>query len=138
MTTGYIFSLPPITEKELQGHLETRRNRNTFDAQKRKPKWSDNKEDQCPTSFYVMVNLYSAIPNIPSLLDLMNIDLCKSNIQVTVKALQCWESNLKKMLCSIQNRLCMNGVEQFLLHRMKEMEKKLCCHGRLNMLEWYD
>ena len=42
------------------------------------------------------------------------------------------------MLCSVQSSLCTVGVKQLLLHRLKEMEKKLCRHGRLSTLEWYD
>ena len=42
------------------------------------------------------------------------------------------------MLCSVQSNLCLAGVKQLLLHRLKETEKKLCRHGRLSMLEWYD
>jgi hypothetical protein len=87
---------------------------------------------------YITLNLFSTIPNIKALLDSMNIDLRKSNVRVSLKSLQCWESNSKKMLCSVQSGLCVEGVKQLLLHRLKEMEKKLCRHGRRNTLEWYD
>jgi hypothetical protein len=137
-STGYIFSLPPITAKQLHSRLESRRNRTMQDSQKKKDKKAGDKEERGPTAIYVTVNLYLAIPNIPSLLDSMNIDLRKSNIRVTAKALQCWESNSKKMICSIQNGLCVDGVKQLLLHRLKEMERKLCRHSKLNTLEWYD
>ena len=42
------------------------------------------------------------------------------------------------MLCGVQSGLCTEGVHQLLTHRLKEMEKKLCRHGRLDTLEWYD
>jgi hypothetical protein len=137
-TTGYIFSLPPISEKQLQSRLDARRNRNTTDASSKKSKKGHEREERGPTSIYVTVNLFSSLPNITTLLDSMNIDLRKSNIRVSAKALQCWESNSKRMICSIQNGLCVGGVKQLLLHRLKEMEKKLCRHGKLDTLEWYD
>jgi hypothetical protein len=38
----------------------------------------------------------------------------------------------------VQSNLCLVGVKQLLLHRLKETDKKLCRHGRLSTLEWYD
>jgi hypothetical protein len=87
---------------------------------------------------YVMLSLYTTLTNISALIDSMNIDLRKSNMWVSLKSLQCWESNSKKMMCSVQSGLCVAGVSQLLLHWLKEMEKKLCHHGRLSTLEWYD
>jgi len=97
-----------------------------------------DKEDRGPTSIYVTVNLFSSLADIQMIIESMNIDLRKSNIRISYKALQCWELQSKKMLCSVQSGLCVTGVKQLLLHRLKEAEKKLCCHGRLNTLQWYD
>jgi hypothetical protein len=79
-----------------------------------------------------------AIPTIPILLDSLNTYLWKLNIKVTLKPLQHWASNSKKMLCTVQSGLCTKEIKQLLLHRLKEMERKLCHHYTLNTLEWYD
>ena len=42
------------------------------------------------------------------------------------------------MLCGVQSGLCTEGIHQLLVHQQKEMEKKLCRHGGLDTLEWYD
>jgi hypothetical protein len=68
----------------------------------------------------------------------MNVDLRRHNVRVSLKSLQVWESNSKKMLCGVQSGLCPAGIHQLLLHRLKEREKKLCHHGQLDTLEWYD
>ena len=94
--------------------------------------------DKGPTSVYVTINLFTTIPKISVIIDLTNIDLRKYNVRVSLKPLQCWESHSKKILCGVQNGLCTEGVKQLLLHRLKEMEKKLCRHGKLDTLEWYN
>jgi hypothetical protein len=140
-STGYVFKQKPVTESELAARLETRRNRNSLndaDGKRRNTKKGHEKEDRGPTSIYVTVNLFSGLPDIRFLIESMNIDLRKSNLRVSVKALQCWESQSRKMLCSVQSNLCIAGVKQLLLHRLKETEKKLCRHGRMSTLEWYD
>ncbi|KAL3803357.1 hypothetical protein HJC23_009321 [Cyclotella cryptica] len=140
-SSSYVFSLSPISEQQLQGRLDSRRSRarsDDADQKRRKSKRETTQDDKGPTSMYVTVNLYSTLPNIKSLLDSMNIDLRRSNVRVSLKSLQCWESSSKKMLCSVQSGLCVEGVRQLLLHRLKEMEKKLCRHGRLNTIDWYD
>ena len=88
---GYFFSLLPITEKQLEARLETRRNRNrAHDSEVKhwKSKQSTEKDDKGPTAVYVTINLLSTLPKISGLSDLMNIDLRKSNVQVSVKSLQ--------------------------------------------------
>ena len=42
------------------------------------------------------------------------------------------------MMCGVNGSLCVTGVQQLLSHRLKELEKKMCRHGKLNTLEWYD
>ena len=42
------------------------------------------------------------------------------------------------MMCGVNSNLCVAGVQQLLSHRLKELEKKMCRHGRLNTLDWYD
>jgi hypothetical protein len=138
---GFVFAQPPVTEKQLQARLETRHNRYRMsdgDSKRRKSKRSDDNEDKGPTSVYITVNLCTAIPKISVILESMKIDLRKYNVRVSLKPLQCWESHSKKMLCGVQNGLCTEGVKQLLLHRLKEMEKKLCRHGKMDTLEWYD
>lgn len=139
-STSYVFKQNPITETQLRNRLETRRNRmsNEDGDKARKPKKANEKEDRGPTSVYVTLNLFSSLGNIKMLVESMNIDLRQSNMRISVKALQCWESHSKKMLCSVQSSLCTAGVKQLLLHRLKETEKKLCRHGRMDTLEWYD
>ena len=34
--------------------------------------------------------------------------------------------------------LCVDGVKQLLLHQLKEMERRLCRHGKRNTVDWYD
>lgn len=138
---GYLFSQLPLSKKQLQSRLETKRNSNTREDHeriRRKSKNAKEKVEKGPTSMYFTLNLYTALPNISALIAAMNIDLRKSNLRVSLEPLQCWESNSKKMLCGVQSRLCVAGVSQLLLHRLKEMEKKLCRHGRLSTLEWYN
>jgi hypothetical protein len=137
---GYIFSLPPIFETQLQIRLESCRYRFLKDGLEkkcRKSKLTPDKETRGPTAMYVTLNLYTTLSNILALINSMNIDLRKSNMRVSPNSLQCWESNSKKMLCSIQSGLCVAGVSQLLLHLLKEMEKKLCHQGRLSTLKWY-
>jgi hypothetical protein len=144
-STGYVFKQKPVSETQLAARLETRRNRSplndsedTTGTKHHKTRKGSEKEDRGPTSVYVTVNLYSSIPDIKLIIESMNRDLRKSNIRVSIKALQCWESQSKKMLCSVQSNLCLVGVKQLLLHRLKETEKKHCQHGRLSTLEWYN
>jgi len=121
--------------------LETRRNRNRIDdseIKRRKSKKGTDKEDKGPTTMYVTINLFSNIPKISMVLNSMNVDLRRHNVKVSLKSLQCWESNSKKILCGVQSGLCTEGVHQLLAHRLKEMEKKLCRHGCIDTLEWYD
>lgn len=42
------------------------------------------------------------------------------------------------MLCGVSSGLCPAGVKQLLMHKLKELEKQLCGHDKLNTLEWYD
>jgi hypothetical protein len=138
---GFVFTQPPVTDKELQCRLETRRNR--FRAgdggnKRRKSKKGTEKEDKGPTSIYVIINLFTAMPKVVTVIESMNIDLRRFNVRVSLKPLQCWASHSKKMLCGVHNGLCSEGVKQLLLHRLKEMEKKLCRHGKMDTLEWYD
>ncbi|KAL3780888.1 hypothetical protein HJC23_009934 [Cyclotella cryptica] len=138
---GFVFTQPPVTEKQLQARLETRRNRyraNDSGSKRRKSKKSGGEEDKGPTSIYAIINLYTALPKISTIIEAMNIDLRRYNARVLLKPLQVWESHSKKMLCGVHNGLCIEGVKQLLMHRLKEMEKKLCRHGKMDTLEWYD
>jgi hypothetical protein len=119
-STGYVFKQKPVSETQLAARLETRRNRSflndtddTTDTKRRKAKKGSEKEDRGPTLVYVTVNLYSSIPDIRLIIESINIDLRKSNIRVSIKALQCWESQSKKMLCSVQSNLCLVGVKHY-------------------------
>jgi hypothetical protein len=112
----YLFKLPPVSEKQLQADPSTKG----------------------PVSIYATLRLRTSIPRFDSLLDSVNIDLRKLNIKVSQKTLQSWDSKPRKILCSVNGSLCVAGVQQLLLHQLKEMEKKLCRHGKRDMLEWYD
>jgi hypothetical protein len=140
--SGYLFSQPPISEKTLQARIETRNNRNRGDdvelRRKKSKKGQEHKEEKGATAMYATVNLYTKIPKISLVLESMNVDLRRHNVRVSLKSLKVWESNSKKMLCGVQRGLCPAGIHQLLLHRLKEMEKKLCRHGQLDTLEWYD
>ena len=138
---GFVFTQPPVTEKQLQTRLETRRTRyraNESGNKRRKSKKTGGEEDKGPTSIYTVINLYTKLPKISSIIEAMNIDLRRYNVRVSLKQLQCWDSHSKKMLCGVHNGLCIEGVKQLLMHRLKEMEKKLCRHGKMDTLEWYD
>jgi hypothetical protein len=140
--SGYLFSQPPISEKTLQARIETRNNRNRGDdvelRRKKSKKGQEHKEEKGATAMYATVNLYTKIPKISLVLESMNVDLRRHNVRVSLKSLKVWESNSKKMLCGVQRGLCPAGIHQLLLHRLKEMEKKLCRHGQLDTLEGYD
>ena len=138
---GLYFKSPSDHRKKLANRLETRRNHNANDHNSHKHKKSKHHketEDRGPTSMYLTLNLCSAIRNIPALLESLNIGLRKSNTRVTFKPLQCWAPHSRKMLCAVQSGLCTEGVKQLLLHQLKDMEKKLCRHGKLDTLKWYD
>ena len=87
---------------------------------------------------YATLNLFTTFPKIKKLLEAVNIDLRRSKVKLSLKDLQCWESYPKKMMCGVNSGLCVDGVQQLLSHRLKELEKKMCRHGKLNTLEWYD
>ncbi len=87
---------------------------------------------------YITLQLWTSLTSINCLIDSINIDLRKSNIKITIKDLQAWDAESRKILCGVNNGLCTVGVQQLLTHILKEMEKKLCRHGKLDTLEWYD
>ena len=118
--------------------LETRKNKRFVSSTSTKSTKSPTQEDRGPTSLYTNVLLWSSLDHVESLVDSINIDLRKSNIRVTIKDLQAWDSESRKILCGVNNGLCVVGVQQLLSHLLKEMEKKLCRHGKLDTLEWYD
>ncbi len=136
----YLFKLPPITDKQLQTRLATRQRRDGLDteAQNAKPKPETSTVDKGPVAMYFTMRLRTNIPQFDSLLTSVNIDLRKHNIKVSRKPLQSWDSKPRKYLCSVNSSLCADGVKQLLLHQLKEMEKKLCRHGKRNTLDWYD
>ena len=135
---SYLFQQDPITDQQLSSRLESKRNLRTRDATKTSKKQEHNPENKGPTSMYATINLYTAFPNIHKLIESVNVDLRKNKVRVSLKELQCWESSPKKMLCGVNNGLCATGVRQLLLHKLKELEKKMCRHGRLNTIELYD
>ncbi len=75
---------------------------------------------------YATMNLYTTYPNIQQLLDSVNVDLRKNKVKVSLKELQCWESSPKKILCGVNSNLCVEGIRQHLLHKLKELEKSGC------------
>ena len=87
---------------------------------------------------YATMNLYTTYPDIQRLLNSVNVDLRKNKVKVSLKELQCWESSPKKILCGVNSNLCVDGIKQLLLHKLKELEKRLCRHGRLNAMDLYD
>ena len=134
---GYLFRQDPVSEKQLLARLDNKKGRLKRDATRLSTK-QDTQEEKGPTSMYTTMNLYTKYPNIQRLLDSVNVDLRKNKVRVSLKELQCWESSPKKILCGVNSNLCVTGVRQLFLHKLKELEKKLCRHGRLNTLEWYD
>ena len=135
---GYLFQQDPITEQQLTSRLESKYSLRTQESTKSSKKHENKPESKGPTSMYATINLYTAYPNIHKLVESVNVDLRKNRVRVTLKELQCWESSPKKMLCGVNSGLCATGVRQLLLHKLKELEKKLCRRGRLNALELYD
>ena len=135
---SYLFQQDPITEQQLSQRLESKKNHMARNASKSTRKHEHNPENKGPTSMYATVNLYTTFPNINKLIESVNVDLRKNKVRLSLKDLQCWESTPKKMLCGVNNGLCVMGVRQLLLHKLKELEKKLCRHGKLNTIEWYD
>ena len=136
-STGYLFQLAPITDVQLTARLDGRRSSSRQTSAK-KQRTADLPMEKGPVAMYATMNLYTRLPRINHLIDSVNIDLRRSNVKISLKTLQCWESHSKKMLCGVNNGLCLTGVQQLLLHKMKELEKKLCRHGKINMLDWYD
>jgi hypothetical protein len=134
---GYLFRQDPVSEKQLLARLDNKKGRLKRDATRLSTK-HDTKEEKGPTSMYTTMNLYTKYPNIQRLLDSVNVDLRKNKVRVSLKELQCWESSPKKILCGVNSNLCVTGVRQLLLHKLKELEKKLCRHGRLNAIDLYD
>jgi hypothetical protein len=135
---GYLFQQDPITEQQLTSRLENKNSLRTRESTKSSKKQESNHENKGPTSMYATINLYTAYPNIHKLVESVNVDLRKNRVRVTLKELQCWESFPKKMLCGVNSGLCATGVRQLLLHKLKELEKKMCRRGRLNAVELYD
>ncbi len=134
---GYLFSQDPVSEKQLLARLDTKKGRLKRDATQLSSK-QNTPEEKGPTAMYATMNLYTKYPNIQRLLDSVNVDLRKNKVKVSLKELQCWESSPKKILCGVNSNLCVDGIKQLLLHKLKELEKKMCRHGRLNAIDWYD
>ena len=135
---GYLFRQDPISEKQLLARLTNKKGFLKRDASQLNNNNKEPLEDKGPTSMYATMNLYTKYPAIERLLDSINVDLRKNKVRVSLKELQCWESSPKKILCGVNSNLCATGVRQLLLHKLKELEKKMCRHGRLNTIEWYD
>ena len=136
----YLFKLPPITEQQLQTRLAARQNKDTQRTERpnSKNKTDSSPSDKGPVAIYVTMRLRTNIPQFDSLLTSINIDLRKLNIKVSRKTLQTWDSKPRKYLCSVNGSLCADGVKQLLLHQLKEMEKRLCRHGKRSTIDWYD
>ena len=135
---SYLFQQDPITEQQLSSRLDSKRNQRARETTKAAKKHEHTNESKGPTSMYATINLYTTFSNIRKLIESVNVDLRKNKVKVSLKELQCWESSPKKMLCGVNNGLCATGVRQLLLHKLKELEKRLCRHGRLNAIELYD
>ena len=135
---SYLFQQDPITEQQLSSRLDSKRNQRARETTKAARKHEHTNESKGPTSMYATINLYTTFSNIRKLIESVNVDLRKNKVKVSLKELQCWESSPKKMLCGVNNGLCATGVRQLLLHKLKELEKRLCRHGRLNAIELYD
>lgn len=134
----YLIKLPPVSDKQLQARLVARKSREDQNIPGSNSKNKTEITAKGPVSIYITMWLHMTIPQFDSLLDLVNIELRKLNIKVSQKVLQSWDSKPRKMLCSVNGGLCIAGVKQLLLHHLKEMEKKLCQHGKRNKLNWYD
>jgi hypothetical protein len=136
----YLFKLPPITEHQLQARLSSRQTKEAYQTERpsHKPKTNLPTSDKGPVALYITMRLRTNIPHFDSLLTSVNIDLRKLNIKVSRKTLQTWDSKPRKFLCSVNSNLCVDGVKQLLLHQLKEMEKRLCRHGKRSTVDWYD
>ena len=134
---GYLFQQDPITEAQLATRLDNRRNKSSSTSRSQTKKVNSLSENG-PVSMYATVNLFTSITNLGKLLEAINIDLRRSKVKLSLKDLQCWDSYPKKMMCGVNSTLCVAGVQQLLSHRLKELEKKMCRHGRLNTMDWYD
>ncbi len=134
---GYLFRQDPISEKQLLARLDNKKGHLKRDASQLNNK-KEPLTDKGPTAMYTTMNLHTKYPRIERLLDSINVDLRKNRVRVSLKDLQCWESSPKKILCGVNSNLCATGVRQLLLHKLKELEKKMCRHGRLNAIDWYD
>jgi hypothetical protein len=133
---GYLFSQDPVSEKQLLARLDTKKGRLKREATQLSKQSA--LEEKGPTAMYATMNLYTTYPDIQRLLDSVNVDLRKNKVKVSLKELQCWESSPKKILCGVNSNLCVDGIKQLLLHKLKELEKRMCRHGRLNAIDWYD
>ena len=90
------------------------------------------------TAIYVDFNLRSLHPDIERIMSAVNIDFRRKNIFVKKKDMQCWQSSSKRILTCVNNNLCVQGVRLQLMYTLKEVEKRLCRHGKLSTIEFYD
>jgi hypothetical protein len=139
-SAGYLFKQPPVTEQELRSHLDSQQSRLTtpMDSTNTTKSARSTRADQGTVAMYATVNLCTTISATEQLIESLNIDLRKSNVRISKKELQCWESKSRKMLCGIKSGLCVTGLKQLLAHQLKEIEWKLCRHGKLETINWYD
>ncbi len=121
---GYLFSQEPVSEKQLLARLDSKKGRLKRDATQLSKQ--NAPEEKGPTAMYATLNLYTTYPDIQRLLNSVNVDLRKNKVKVSLKELQCWESSPKKILCGVNSNLCVDGIKQLLLHKLKELEKRMC------------
>lgn len=93
ISSNHLFWSPPITEKQLIARLGTHKNtrKETNKATKTKNALS-YQEDRGPISMHTTLNIWLSVPHNEKSVDSVNIDMRKSNIRVSIKDLQCWES----------------------------------------------
>lgn len=96
-------------------------------------------EDSGPTEMYVNVSFTSKYWDVEDLAQACNIDVGTDEaIYNTLKTLQCWKSDPRYILVSINNGLCPQGVKMTLRDTFKAVCQKMSRRGKLNTLDFYD
>ena len=129
---SYLFQQDPITEQQLSLRLESEKNHWTGGTTKSAKKHEHNTENKGPTSMYTTINLYTTFPNINKLIESVNVDLQKNKVKNLTERIAMLGIKPQKDIIRVNNGLCVIGVRQLLLHKLKNWRKR--CVGMVNLM----
>ena len=137
----YALKQKELSDKEIKAQLKRDQvDVSKLSAKKQKKHAKKTAGRRYVLNIYTTVAIKTAIKNYmwERVIESVDLELSRSsNISVSIKPMQCWDSASKKVLIGVQNNFCPMGIGATLEHYCREVEKKyLATSGK--PLDYFD